>query len=326
LSPPLAAPHVRREGRGTGRDRIDLLVRDGDRLRAVVEVKVLSGLGRRQLERYRQAHPDADDYLLVFPERLPTHVAQDAGWRPLTWDQLLDAFTESPHPWVAQTAAAWREHLDIALPAVDATTRWNALRVGEDFVVAMRTRMSWVYDHLDPPAGIGHDLVESSAGVSWVARMNTPARDDEYVIRVEAEENLPVRDYPKYAGERTVVRGPSVKVCLVQTGVTTSARFNWDYLLALWRVMAAARADWVTAPARPKAAHDRAGWQAMVAAGGPPYLGIGFGEAQARRSHECMFGARFQLPADIELAAVAGALHATATLMLDLARIEPPAQ
>ena len=78
------------------------------------------------------------------------------------------------------------------------------------------------------------------------------------------------------------------------------------------------------APARPKAPHDRAGWQRMVASGGPPYLGIGFGEAQARRSHECMFGARFQLPADVQLAAVANALSATASLMLDLATLDRP--
>lgn len=324
LSPPLAAPQVRREGRGRGRDRIDLLVRDGDRLREVIEVKVLSGLGRLQLERYRQAHPDADKYLLVFPSRLPTHVAHDAGWCSLTWDRLLAAFSESTHPWVAETAAASLRHLDSALPAVEATTRWNALRDGEDFVVAMRTRMSWVYDHLHPPADIVHDLVESSAGVSRVARMNVPARREDYGIRVEAEENLPVRDYPKYAGAHTVVRGPSVKVCLVQTEVTTSAGFNWDYLLALWRVMVVARSDWVTAPARPRAPHDRAGWKRMVAAGGPPYLGIGFGEAQARNSHECMFGARFQLPADIELSGVVNALHASARLMLDLASVEPP--
>lgn len=37
----------------------------------------------------------------------------------------------------------------------------------------------------------------------------------------------------------------------------------------------------------------------MVAAGGPSFLGFGFGDAQTRLTGGCMFGARFQLPADV---------------------------
>jgi hypothetical protein len=320
LQPPLAAPRVRREGRGSGKDRIDLLVHEGDQLRAVIEIKVLSGLGRRQLDRYRTAHPDAGAYLLVYPRRLPLHLPSDSGWTRLTWDEMLTAFVRSPNAWVAETAAASKAHLDAALPDVGPDTSWNDLRPGEDFVIALRARMSWVYGAMQPPSPIVHDLVESAAGVSWVPRMSLPAVQPGYLIRVEAEEYLPVRDFPKYASLTGLApRGPSVKVCLVQTRVTTSAGFDWGYLLSLWRIMGPARDDWVTAPARPKAEHDRAGWQRMVAAGGPKYLGIGFGEAQARRAHECMFGARFQLPPDVTLQRVANELHGTADLMLKLA-------
>ncbi len=59
----------------------------------------------------------------------------------------------------------------------------------------------------------------------------------------------------------------------------------------------------------------------MVADGGPPYLGIGFGENQAKRSGECMFGARFQLAADATLATIAKELNATTKLILDLASV-----
>jgi hypothetical protein len=289
-------------------------------LRAVVEVKVLSGLGRRQLDRYRDAHPDAGAYLLVFSKRLPLHLHAGSGWTGRTWDDLLTAFGCSLNAWVAQTAAAWRAHLDAALPDVGPNTRWNDLRPGEDFVIALRARMSWVYGQLHPPTPIDHDLVESAAGVSWVPRMNLPARQPDYLIRVEAEENLPVRDFPRYASATgPAPRGPSVKVCLVQTAVMTSVGFDWDYLRSLWEIMGPARDDWVTAPARPKASHDRAGWQKMVAAGAPNYLGIGFGEAQARRANECMFGARFQLPPDVTLQRVADELRETADLMLKLA-------
>jgi hypothetical protein len=41
-----------------------------------------------------------------------------------------------------------------------------------------------------------------------------------------------------------------------------------------------ARTDWVHRAPRPKAAHDRAGYQRIVAVGAPPFLGIGFGEAR----------------------------------------------
>jgi hypothetical protein len=314
---------VRRESRGIGRDRLDLLITAGGHPRAVIEVKVLAGLGREQLLKYRKAFPDVERHILIFPERLPIRLAQGAGWEAVTWERVLDAFRRSPRSWVAETATAWVNHLDKAIPHVDAQTRWNDLRDGEDLVVAMRARMSWVYGALDPPSPIEHDLVESSAGGSWVARMNLPTRVAGYWIRVEAEENL--RGHPKRASASgRALRGPSIKVCLVQTNVSTSASFDWTYLLSLWPLMAAARSDWVTAQPRPRSAHDRQGWLEMVAQGGPRYLGIGFGEAQARRRRECMFGARVQLQADIRLDALADALEDTANLMVELAGASAP--
>lgn len=62
----------------------------------------------------------------------------------------------------------------------------------------------------------------------------------------------------------------------------------------------------------------------MVADGGPPYLGIGFGDNQAKRSGACMFGARYQLPADATLSSIAEELKATSQLILDLAALPHP--
>jgi hypothetical protein len=153
--------------------------------------------------------------------------------------------------------------------------------------------------------------------------MNLPAAHSGYVIRVEAEENLPVRDFPKYSSPDSLApHGPSIKVCLVQSNVNTSASFDWEYLLRLWQVMAVAREDWVRAPARPKAAHDREGWQRIVSAGAPKYLGIGFGEAQARKSYECTFGARAQLPPDVRLRRVVDEMQGLAALMIELADVQ----
>jgi hypothetical protein len=311
---------VRREARAGLKDRVDLLVHAGGELHAVVEVKVFAGIGPGQLHRYRQAFPDPHHHILIFPARLALDTADQAGWCGLTWEQVLGSFAASSHPWVAATAKAWLGYLDSAVPAVEGQTRWNDLREGEDFVIAMRARMSWVFGRLRPPEPITHDLVGSSAGVSWVTRMHRPAARESYRVIAEAEENLPVRDYPRTAGPNaTNVRGPSIKVCLLQHDVATSAGFDWDYLLALWNIMDTARGDWVTTPAKPKSAHDRANWKAMIGKGGPRHLGIGFGEAQARRRGECMFGARLQLPADVELAAVVQALHEIGQLVQKMA-------
>ncbi|MEV6236542.1 PD-(D/E)XK nuclease family protein [Lentzea sp. NPDC051838] len=314
---------VQREVPVRKRDRIDLVITVGDEKRCVAEAKVLSGLGLDQLHRYRTAVPDAAHYVLISPERLPIDAAESSGWRSVYWEDLLRAMADSKVAWISETASAWLSYVDQAMPRLSADTRWNDLRDREPFVIAMRARMAWVYRRLRPPSAVEHDLVSSSAGQSWVARLYTPAKKTGYWIYVEAEERLSVRNYPKFAGDPRwgSVIGPSVKVCLMQKEVQTSAGFDWAYLHSLWPTMAAARKDWVTSSAKPRAAHDRAAWEQMVAEGGPRHLGIGFGENQARQRGQCMFGARFQLPADATLGTIAAELNATTQLLLDLAAV-----
>lgn len=295
----------------------------GDRI-AVIEVKVLAGLGARQLERYSEAVPDAEVYALVHPERLAFPLDDANPWRGLTWEALLRAYENSDHSWVAATARAWRHHLDSALPKIGPATVWNELCEGEDFVIALRARMSWLHAQIHPPAAVEHDLVGSTAGVSWVARLYAKTPAGGYWIMTEVEENLPVRDYPKYYKvDGLQPLGPSAKVCLYQEGVETSAGFDWDYLHRLWPVMEQARTDWVRHAARPRAPHDREGYKRIVAAGAPRFLGIGFGDAQAKINHSCMFGARIQFPAGITLGEVAGEVSALAELTLKLAQVAP---
>lgn len=318
------AVSVQREASVDSANRPDIvLTADGARI-AVIEVKVLAGLGRRQLERYHNAVPDADIYVLVYPERLAVPLRDAKPWQEVTWETLLRAYESSDHSWAAATARAWCHHLDSALPKVGPGTRWNDLRQGEDFVIAMRARMSWLYGEIHAPPGVEHDLVGSSAGVSWVARLYAETPVPGYWIMSEIEENLPVRDYPKYFttdGHQPL--GPSAKVCLYQEGVQTSAGFDWDYLHCLWPVMEQARTDWVRHAARPKAAHDREGYKRIVAAGAPPFLGIGFGDAQAKINQACMFGARIQFSADSTLAQISSEIAALAELTLKLAQKAP---
>jgi hypothetical protein len=318
------ALEVHRELAVDSANRPDIVLTVDGRCVAVIEVKVLAGLGTKQLLRYQKAEPGADVYALLYPERLVIHLPEANPWRGLTWETVLTAYGRSDHPWVATTARAWLRHLDTALPKVGPDTVWNDLRLGEDFVIAIRARMSWVFSQIRPPAGVEHDLVGSSAGVSWVAQLYAETPAPGYTITVEIEENLPVRDYPKnFTAGGHKPRGPSAKVCLCQEGVATSADFDWDYLLRLWPVMERARSDWVRNAARPKAAHDREGHARIVAAGAPAFLGIGFGEAQAKMGRFCMFGARIQFPADITLADLSAEVTKLSNLTLELAQINP---
>jgi hypothetical protein len=314
---------VRRETVVDSDNRPDIILMSDGVCVAVVEVKVLAGLGTRQLERYREAEPSAKAYALVYPERL-AGLPEDVGmWRRLTWEAVLESYEGSGHPWVAATARAWRCHLDAALPKVGPETRWNDLREGEDFVIAMRTRMSWLSGQVKAAAGLEHDLKPSAAGVSWVARLYAKTPVHGYWIMTEIEENLPVRNYPRLAGGSTRPRGPSAKVCLYQYGVRTSTGFDWEYLLRLWPFMEEARTDWVRRAARPRAGHDREGHARIVAAGAPRFLGIGFGDAQTRINKACMFGARIQFPADITLAQLADEFTALGDLTFQLAQVLP---
>lgn len=314
---------VRREAIVNGRDRVDLILESEGVVRSVIEVKVLSGLGRQQLTRYRAAFPEAPHHIVVFPRALTIDIAREAGWRPVLWEQLLDAFSGSSDSWVAETARAWREQLAAEMPVVGPSTAWDDLQLGEDFPVALRARMAWVFGQVSPPPRIVPELVGSVSGVSWVLRMVGPASRPGYSVLAEAEEKLPNRNYPKTVSATSRrPRGPSVKVCLLQSDVTTSAGFDWDYLHRMWPLMEAARGDWVTNPPRLKAEHEKAAWRGIVDRGAPRFLGIGFGERQTQISRACMFGARFQLPPDVTLADIVATLHNAAELLLAMSRIQ----
>jgi hypothetical protein len=305
-----------------GRDRTDLLVYVRTVPAAVIEVKVLSGLGRDQLLRYQAAYPDAGSFLLLSLERLPV-AATVPGWRNLSWEALLGSFTRSDVPVVKAMATEWVHHIETSVSELTGRTIWNALRDGESFNIAMHARIGWVYRQLDPPPGIEPWLSSSSAGRSWVVGLDAEAGLPNYTLRAEVEERLGVRDWPTTAEPGRPLIGPSLRVSLLRRGQRTSEGFDWDYLLALWPVLAAFRQDWVRTPANPKAACDKQAWKAMVEKGGPPYLGIGFGDAEARRTGTCIFGARVQLAPTSTLKEVAQTLAGATELLTRLKAVGP---
>ncbi len=293
-------------------DRVDLLIYLDRTLHTVLEAKALSGLGGAQLHRYSTSYPDARRYRVVSPARLVIHPGSAHQWTPSTWEELLTPFTVSSRPWVADTAAAWLEHLEVGLPQLSAELRWNDLHEGENFALAMRARMSWVYSQLRPPEQVTTDLVPSGGSKAWVTRLYAPAQLPDYVVAAEAEERT-ARGWPPTANNRTnPLKGPQVWVGLRQHNVTTSAGFDWDYLRSLWELMKAARSDWTTTRAGLVAPHDRANWQRI---GSPASLGFGYGEREAAKQGACMFGARYRLSPDIQLGDLVTELQATADLV-----------
>lgn len=89
---------ARREVVVSSSDRIDLVIEGSGRTLAVIEVKVLAGLGRRQLERYAAAVPGADRYVLLVPKRLPVHISSAPAWHAVTWEAVLMAYQKSTKP------------------------------------------------------------------------------------------------------------------------------------------------------------------------------------------------------------------------------------
>jgi hypothetical protein len=310
---------VHRELSLNAANRPDVVLKLAGATLAVLEAKVMAGIGPRQLDRYYEAEPNAIAYAFVFPASLAVDVEATPPWRGISWEKILEAHLESESEWVTLAAKSWLDHMAARLPRVGTDTVWNALTEGEDFVVAMRARMSWLFGQLGRDVRNTAGLTGSSAGISWVLSLWAETAVPGYWIKVEIEESLPVRNYPAVhrAANRYKALGPSAKVMLWQGSVSSSDGFDWNYLQALWPTMAAARDDWVRNSPNRKAEHEKAGIAQMRAAGVPRWVGIGFGEAQARISGSCMFGARIQFDADTSL----GHMSQEISRLSDLARL-----
>lgn len=259
--------------------------------------------------------------MLLTLGRLPLYLPADSSWLQLSWEEVLAAYALSADVWVATFARAALSHLSTALPEVSADLRWCDVAAGEDFALALRARQAWVFGAVDEPAAGEKRLHPASGGRSWVTTLRIPTAREGYEVLVEAQEDLPVRSWPRAAGdgESVLPKGPSVRICLLQRGVTTSAGYDWDWLLRLWQEhMSKVDKPWVTNSPNLKAAHDRAGRQRILDKGGPPFLGIGYGERQTQLTGECLLGARYLL-GDVALQDVADDQNETAAMAAQMA-------
>ncbi|GAB3488271.1 hypothetical protein [Flexivirga lutea] len=304
-------------------DRLDLLLVKGGVAAAAIEVKLLSDLGPRQLERYVAAFPTAQVHRVLHLDGLPVNLLRTRPWESLTWESVLRAYASSANAWVATTAQAWLLQLPQLVPEVGAGTVWND--VPDDapgMELALRARIAWLSRQLDGWCQLPHDIEPSSGGGTWAVRIWTSSRSPGHLVTAELQEGMTAFEWKPDPTKpyRQRLRGPVVLLGLRQDDIETSANFDWTQLHAMFAEHILdengstrdGRAWHVTA-ARPGDPVDRANWEAIVAAGAPRWLGKGWGMKVARSAQSCLFGARFQLPPDSTL----GKIEA------ELKRLEP---
>ena len=230
---------IRREvSKSRGRkasDRPDLVVEANGQVVAVVEVKLLAGLGIEQLERYYRyvAEEDRDDCRFVAVSlqriRLDTTHAQD--WQNLTWEELIAPFASSRVPWAATTATAWTSHIESQVPEVDGHTIWNQID-GIDLYLALRLRAAYMHDNVALPGGSSKAIREIGSGGLYVAIVDAPIPGSGYTVRWDATESLPTQEVGKLV-DSSGLRGVDFRFFLVQQRVTSSKAFDWDHLVPL---------------------------------------------------------------------------------------------
>ena len=306
--------------RGQGQsDRLDLmLTRDGQQV-AAIEVKVLSDLGRTQLERYSRAFSEAQFRVVLHLRRLPVSLRGLHHWQSLVWEDLLEAYASSRNSWVAITARAWLRQLDDLVPPVHADTVWND--VPDDtagFGLALRARIAWLVGRLDAWCELEHGVEPSSGGGNWAVLMSAESVAPGHTVTAELQEGLSAKEWKRDPTRpyRNRVKGPEVLLGLRQWGTSTSEYFDWR---ALHRVFAGAVLDadgkpvdgraWLTRPATPRISVDREGYELIVQQGAPRWLGKGWGMNVAKSVNICHFGARFRLPPDSTMAQIEGELR-----------------
>jgi hypothetical protein len=285
---------------------------------AVIEVKLLAGLGDEQLERYYQYvdEPDREScrFVAVSLQRIRLNTEHAAEWDNRTWEDLLAPFATSPVSWAATTAAAWLRHIDEAVSVVDGATVWNQID-GSDLYLALRLRSSYVYENVVLPAGSFRSVEEIGSGGLYSAMVDAPIPGSGYTVRWEVTEHLPTQDVGKLA-DGSGLRGAEVRFFLVQQNVTSSRTYDWDHLNLLWREYLEAEGwiRWRPHPPRKRLPWEIDGVARLRQLGSPAFLGYGFGEGQAKLSGEVHFGARFVLPPTATLAEVTDVLSRVAVI------------
>lgn len=313
---PQGALGVRREVSAGSAGRIDLLLTDDGVPWAAIEAKVLSSLGPNQLARYRQAWPEVAHRRLLGLQRLgmPARPDELDSWESLDWEDVVTRYSRSSNSWVRETAIAWLAGIDRQIPMVDLLTIWNDIESAAGLVGGLRARMAWTLEQLKPAPPAIRDLTIGSGGKSPVVRMLMDISAPGYVVLIEAQEGLSAQSFASYGDPAKDVhlRGPIVRICLLQEGVEDSRSYNWDLLFEMWRRVESAghgRWTWDKRKASPKASHDKAAVESLRLQGLPDFVGIGYGDRQGQLTGQVLFGAKMRVCADVSLGDFAAGLN-----------------
>lgn len=300
------------------KDRADIYI-ESMAADVIIECKVLSAINPSQLERYETSFPDAKYRVVVSPQRIRPPVDIRPGWIYLTWEELFERIAVNPNPWLTSTVEMWSESLKRQLPDVQGSTPWNLVGPDEPFILAMRARVVWIAHSLVGSETVKPRFGQSSKGVSWTTGFDTSAGRDGYRLVLDLEEQLPVQQFPfKSTDSRRLLKGPAIRIFLLQEGVSTSREFDWDHLARLWPTLESSGYEWSGAP-KPRAQHDKAGLERMRSLHGvPKFVGIGYGNAQAKLSGSCMFGVKRALNPSLTLSEIADEVNSMKDLLVRL--------
>lgn len=329
LVPARVEREVSVQGSGRASDRLDLRLTQGDQ-QVAIEAKLLSDLGPSQLDRYFTAFPFAHKHFVLHLQQLPFTLPEP--WLPLTWEEVLEAHTQSEHPWVATTARAWLNQLGSLVPQVHSSTVWNALPDdAAGFELALRARIAWLYSRMNEWCRVQHELAMSSGGGAWVAAMRARATTPDHWVIAEVQEGLNAQEWrPDPTRPFSArVKGPAVLVGLAQIGPLTSSSFDWTLLHRQFRDhvygdagVAVDGRPWHKTSASIRNAEDRANWERVVGQGAPRWLGKGYGMATAQTHGVCAFGARLGLSPTMTLGNIEVELRNLQELVVEMARTQ----
>ena len=316
--------------------RFDMLVMAGEFRWVAIEAKVLSEIDDSQLKRYEAAfaeHTQQPIYRILYSQRLGIERADRSEdlWEPVSWESLIEAYASSSNTWVSQTAKAWEDHI-AAVCAVTGTTIWNDIGAGENLVIALRTRLDYVRNHLERRPDLSVDLIAGGGGRSPVLMATMPMkRNPNYRVIAEVQEGLSTRAFSRIAGRPgDALAGPMLRLIIQLRGLdkadtSASKQFDWKILRRMWEIAENSDkdADWKwDRKGRPQPkVHDKEAWR-LLDNDKLGFIGFGFGQGQVKISGTVAFGIRAQLPPTISLDGIVDSMGRVGLLLPTIADLK----
>lgn len=288
---------VRREHvRDDAADRVDLVLRveDTGEAQCVIECKVGADVDVWQLQRYIDRWPESPCFVLITLFEVSGILQSNPVWTYQSWRYVLDGFQYSDDTAVAALATQGLQRIRQELDCCDGGTRWDSPDA------TAWAKLTWLLAQVHLTEFCTVALARSTAGAPLLS-LDTGAVDD-HLISIELQD----AESRRHASSK----GPMTRLMLVNTGVETSASFDWHRLKDLQPLIEGAEVAWRDGAGRRTEAEKSDRDAAMV----PAWMSYGYGDRQAAKWNWCGFGPAWKLAPDTPLAEVAESLVATLTV------------